>query len=180
MGKSDANLEQYIIDIGKGDKNALADLYNTSAVSVYSYALSILKNSYDAEDILQDCFVNIWNSAASYTSKGKPMAWVITITKNLCLMKIRSDKKYSDIPEENWDRDLNLQSVTDFESKILLQECMDKLTSEERETVILHGITGLKFREIAEINNEPLSSVLSRYHRAIKKLKKLCEEGCNE
>ena len=72
-------LDNWIAAIAGGDTDALAHLYQETSASVYAYALSVLKNSHDAEDVLQDCYLSVWTAADSYRSSGKPMAWILTI-----------------------------------------------------------------------------------------------------
>ncbi len=178
--KADANteyLDNCLYQIGKEDTEALSELYNKTSSSVYAFALSVLKNSQDAEDVLHDCYVSIYSSAAKYRSNGKPMAWIITIAKNLCLQKLRERKKGSDIPEEDWERYMESKPEVSTEDKMVLSECMKRLSDEERQIVILHAVSGFKHREIAEIMDMRLPTVLSKYNRALKKLKDLLTEG---
>lgn len=167
-------LDVQIAAIARGDKSALAALYRSTCSGVYSYALSVLKNRHDAEDVLQDTFLKIYESAESYKSMGKPMAWVITIARSLCLMKLREQRRYSDEPAEDI-----LVSVPDTgigpEASAIIRTCIECLEDDEREMVIMHAVSGLRHREIAEILGKPLSTVLSKYQRSIKKLKILLE-----
>ena len=86
--KQAERLDNYILGIAKGDKEALAGLYESTHTAVYGFALSLCKNVPDAEDVLQDVFVQIWNAAEQYTPAGKPMAWIFTITRNLALLSL--------------------------------------------------------------------------------------------
>lgn len=170
-------IEHYISKIGKGDGEALAKVYEMTRVAVYGFALSILKNRYDAEDVLQETYIRLYQSASTYQAKGKPMAYLFIIAKNLCLMKIRSSKKTIDIEEWEWDDMLMQQPEVTIEDKIVLDAARAVLSSEENQIVMLHTTTGLKHREIADLLHLPLATVLSKYHRAIKKLKtKLMED----
>jgi RNA polymerase sigma-70 factor (ECF subfamily) len=63
------------------------------------------------------------------------------------------------------------------ENQMLLSFCMEKLSEEERQIVVLHVVGGLKHREIAQMMNLPLGSVLSKYRRTLKKLKEMLERG---
>ncbi len=76
-----ADLDSLLYGISNGEKKCLEQLYQVTHTSVYSFALSVLKNHHDAEDVLHDCYVAVWNGAESYVSRGKPMAWIITIAK---------------------------------------------------------------------------------------------------
>ena len=86
---ADAALEDCIVRIAGGDQNALADLYGRTRSAVYGFALSIVKNAHDAEDILHDAYLQVWNAAGGYRAQGKPMAWVLTITRNLAINRLR-------------------------------------------------------------------------------------------
>lgn len=167
-------LDQYIYKVAGGDKDALGSLYNDTKASIYGFALSIVKNPVEAEDILQDVYVNIYGGAKTYKSNGKPMAWMLTITRNLALMRIREQKKALLLSSEEMS-DVYQPTVTD-EDHMVLQAILGDLKDEERQIVILHSLTGLKHREIATLLEMPLSTVLSKYNRAIKKLKKILKE----
>ena len=154
----------------KSDRH-FEELYKLTSPSVYSYALSVLKNTYDAQDVMHDSYIHIYQSADSYKSSGKPMAWILTITKNLCLQKIRDKSKVSDIPEDEWERTLVENKNLLVEDKLLIEKCMNVLTDEERQIIVLHAVAGFKHKEIATHMDLLLSTVLSKYNRAIKKLK---------
>ncbi len=176
MGSEEA-LERYIACIANGNKEALSDLYRNASAAVYGYALSILKNSHDAEDVLHDCFVNIHANAQNYRSFGKPMAWILTITKNLCLQKIRERNKTSDIPEEDWQNYISDCHEMTVNDKVIIEQCMTVLNDDERQIVLLHAVAGFKHREIASHMDMALATVLSKYNRAIKKLRAHLEKG---
>ena len=166
-----SRLDCCLLGIADEDPQALADLYDCTSASVYAFALSILKNTQDAEDVLHDCYLHIYSAASGYHSSGKPMAWILTITRNLCLLKLRERKRMADIPPENWEPYLQACESASPEDRLILTECMKLLSDEERQIVILHAVAGFKHRETAKLLELPLSTVLSKYNRAMKKLK---------
>ena len=170
-------VDRYISDIARnGGHAALEQLYLCTKDAVYGYALSILKNTHDAEDVLHDCYISVYQTAHSYVSAGKPMAWIFTITRNLCLTKLRSRSRFSDIPEEDWERYLTSNENIAIEDKIVLEHCLRDLADDEREILLLHVLSGMKHREIAEMTSRPLSTILSKYHRALKKMREIFKE----
>lgn len=170
-------IDRYISDIAlKGGHDSLEQLYIITKDAVYGYALSILKNTHDAEDVLHDCYISVYHSAKTYVSSGKPMAWMFTIVRNLCLGKIRSRKRFSDVPEEDWENYLESNDHISCEDRIVLEHCLKDLADDEREILLLHILSGLKHREIAEMTNRPLSTILSKYNRALKKMRVLLKE----
>ena len=82
-GGLDDMLETYLSQIAEGSKDGLALLYEQTYAAVYGFALSILRNPQDAEDVQHDTYIQIWKAASSYRPTGKPMAWIFTITRNL-------------------------------------------------------------------------------------------------
>lgn len=163
-------LSSYILQIANKDADALYKLYELINKNVYSFALSILRNHDDALEVMQDTFVSVYNNANRYENKDKPMAWILTITKNLSYMKLRKSKKTTDID------DLEFSSIDNHDDKIFIKHLLDKLTKEEREIVILHVVNGFKFHEIAKLLDLKLSTTLSKYHRAIKRIKEIVKE----
>lgn len=175
-GNKGLHLDVLIHKIGDGQKDALARLYENTKASVYGFALSFLKNGADAEDILQETYLRIWENADSYKAKGTPMAWILTITKNLCLMKLREKKKHQDLEPEQWDMEFHIPDTAgNTEDRHLLEAALNILLEEERQIILLHAVSGLKFREISDLLGIGLSTVLSKYHRALKKMKKYIE-----
>lgn len=160
-----------------GDKTALCDLYEQTKSDVYGFALSILKNAYDAEDVLQDTYIRIYTSAGSYKPYGKPMAWILTIARNLSLMKLRDAKRTVNMQDEDWERYFWEKPGFTSEDRMVLSAAIKTLSSEECQIVMLHAVSGFKHREIAQLLEIPLSTTLSKYSRAIKKLEKQFTEG---
>lgn len=169
-------LDTCIEKIANHDKEALRDLYQLTSASVFGFALSILKNMQDAEDVLQEVYLRIYASAAGYRSSGKPLAWMLTITRNLCLMKLRERQKTVDQTQEEWHLPADKFPAVSPEDRLVLAACMKMLSSEESQIIMLHAVAGFKHREIAEALSLPLSTVLSKYRRALQKLKVLLTE----
>ena len=174
--KADCNpeaMEQCLLGIGEQDLKALEEFYYRTSTSVYGFALSVLKNTQDAEDVMHDLYILVWSAAGKYHADGKPMAWVLTIKRNLCLQKLREYRKQSDIPREDWEVYISNNGQMSAEDKLVLTECLKNLSDEERQIVMLHAVSGFKHREIARLLEMPLSTVLSKYNRAMKKLRKI-------
>ncbi len=168
--------EKCIIAIASGDKEALAALYEGTSAAVYGFALSLLKNPHDAEDVLQDVYVKIWEAAPTYRAMGKPMAWIFTITRNLALMDLRRQNKAWPTDPDNWGGLFADVTTMDAEDRLVLSSLMETLDEDEVRIVILHAVAGMKHREIAELLGRNLSTVLSKYNRALKKLRIALEE----
>ena len=164
-------LEPLLAGLAAGDRDSLAELYRRTRAAVYGLALSYLKNGHDAEDVTQDTFVRAWDKADQYRPQGKPLGWLLAIARNLALMKLRDRGKSQDLPEDQWENLAIENPMVTLEDRQLLTAAMAVLTDQERQVVILHAVTGLRHKEIAALLEIPLATALSKYHRALKKLK---------
>ena len=164
-------LDRLLAAVAAGEQEALAQMYHQTRSAVYGLALSYVKNAHDAQDITQDTFVQIWDNAPQYRTKGSPMGWILTIARNLALMKLRRQQRQGELDEEQWQAIPADAPNVSHEDRLLLQNALEALEEQERRIVVLHAVTGLKHREIAALLELPLATVLSKYHRALKKLK---------
>ena len=155
--------------------HSLEELYHRTRTAVYGLVLSYLKHPQDAEDVTQDAFVRIWDTAASYRPQGKPMAWLLTVARNLALMRLRERGKTQELTDEEWSALPARAPDVTTEDRHVLRAALSLLSEQERQVVMLHAVTGLKHREIAQLLELPLATVLSKYRRALKKLNLLLE-----
>lgn len=168
-------LEALISGIAAGSREDLAELYRRTRAAVYGLALSYLKNGAEAEDVAQDTFVKVWAAAPSYRPQGKPMAWLLTIARNLALGRMRTAARIQDLSEAQWSA-FSIESDTlTADDRTVLGAALGRLSDEERHIVVLHAVCGLKHREIAQFLDLALPTVLSKYHRSLKKLKTILE-----
>ena len=168
-------LQQWLIHIAGGEREALAELYQRTRSAVYGLALSYLKNAHDAQDLTQDVYVQVWDCAEQYRLTGSPMGWLLAVCRNLCLMRLRREERHAALSEEEWDAIPARECGLDADERALLQGALASLTDEERRIVLLHAVTGLKHRELAALLELPLPTVLSKYHRALKKMRSFLE-----
>lgn len=174
--KKDSLIEEFILQMSTGDMSAMGKLYELIKTDVFAYALSKCSSLQDAEDITHDTFVKIYKYSTRYKPMGKPLAWIFTIEHNLIRRQYNLNSRMIALDEEIGTKSSN----NDFSSQIVdnqfLREIMRILTKEEQEIITLHVVSGLKHREIAKLINKPLSTVLSKYNRAIKKLQSIVKE----
>lgn len=166
-------LDKYISGIAAGDKLSIERLYEATRTAVYSYALSILKDRHQAEDILHDCYIAVWGAAANYRPDGRALNWLMTITRNLCLRQLNENKRRDPAPPEDWDALISAgdDPAQTAEERLMLSRCMSLLADDQRQILVLHAVAGFKHREIAQTLGLPLATVLSKYSRTLKKLK---------
>ena len=161
--------------IALGEKDAFFELYQQSSNAIFSYALSLMRNREDAEDVMQETYLKIRSAAHLYSSQGKPMAWILTIARNICMMKFRQRKHDSIIPFDEIKETPDCSQIEDLEDRLVLETAFRILSREECQIVMLHAVSGLKHRELSRLLNMPLSTVLLKYNRSIKKLRRELE-----
>lgn len=155
------------------DISNLKNIYNEVRVPVYNFALSILKNPIEAEDVVQDVMIKIYDNYKLFKG-GNGFSWILTIAKNESLMRIRKNDRIELKDDEFWNSIHNEKKLSN-DDIILLDYLLNSLSDIEKEIVFLIAISGLKNREVAEFLSMPLATVLSKYHRAMKKMQKLLE-----
>lgn len=175
--RADGALEDALGRMAEGEQDALAELYHQTRSAVYGFALSVVKHPQDAEDVLQDVYVQLWRSAKSYRGQGKPMAWILTIARNLALDRLRERGRTETLDEGDWRERMADVPAVSAEDHMTLVALLENLGDEERQIVTLHALTGLKHREIAGLLGLPLSTVLSKYNRALQKLRLAWKEA---
>lgn len=162
--------EALLKSIADGDSAAFETLYLQTERTLYAYLLSLLRSHHDALDVLHDTYLKIRSAAHLYKPMGKPMAWLFTIAKNLALSYHRKrQREQTDIAE--LENNMEFAYVTDSTDRLVLMRALQILSEQERSIILLHAVSGMKHSEIAGDLGLPLSTVLSKYHRGLKKLR---------
>ena len=159
---------------GNGDKEGLRQFYEETARSVYSFIFSVLKDPHESEDVMQETFLAVWEHAGDYVPYGKPLAWVFTIARRLCYMRLREKKRQETLEDgEIDDTGVPQPQLEQTAERTALLQALDQLNETERQIVLLYAAAGMKHREIAQVLNMPQATELSKYSRSVKKLQKM-------
>lgn len=161
--------------IGRNDMVAFDELYRLTERTMYAFTLSLTKDHQMTLDLMQDTYLKIMSAAHLYKPMGKPLAWMFTIAKNLHYSSLRKESRSVSFEPESIEDDTRFSYVTDLDDRIVLEGVLSQLTEEEREIVLLYAVSGMKHREISESIGLNLSTTLSKYHRALKKLRDYLE-----
>lgn len=168
--------DELFLRIASGEQEAFRTLYQATSGAIYGYALSLLKNREDAEDVMQETYIRIRRYAAQYQEMGKPMAWILTITRNLACRKLEERQRISYLEIDEIENKLDFSSNPEMEQRLVLESAFQILSDQERQIIVLHAVGGMRYREISSMLHKPLSTVLSCYHRAVKKLRVQLQE----
>lgn len=174
-GDSDLELAQAL---AAGDVDALARLYDRYGALAYSVSLRILGDPGRAEDVVQDAFLKLWNSASRFDAhRGSLRTWVITAVRNRSIDYLRGrsahERQEREIPLETEARGPGSDPWREVAASIerdVITEALSALPVEQRQTVELAYFGGYSHREIAEMIRVPLSTVKGRMRLALEKL----------
>ena len=95
-------LRRLLSGVAAGSQDDLAELYRRTRTAVYGLALSYLRNAHDAQDLTQDVFVHIWDTAGQYRPTGSPVGWILAVCRNLCLMHLRRESRQVTMEDREW------------------------------------------------------------------------------
>ena len=165
------------------DQRAFATLYRRSSAKLFAIAVRITRRRDWAEEVLQESFVNIWNSAIAYNAaKSAPMTWMTAIVRNRALDWLRRprevelnqehDELMASIPDESPGPEELLHKTMEAGA---LKECMKGLTEEQQRGITLAFFYGLSHAELAQQMRKPLGTVKTWIRRGLDRLKTCLE-----
>ncbi len=153
-----------------GDEDAFEMVYKECRKGVFSFIYSYVKNYHDAEDIMQQTFINVRFKVDNYVVGTNAISWILEIAKNLCLNEIK--KKKREVVFSDAENEVSKLEATFKESGWFVLDAIDKyLDDDEKKIIMLHLVSELKHREIADLIKMPLGTVLWKYNKAINTLK---------
>ena len=157
-----------------GDEDALAALHDRYAQVVYSVALRVLGETTEAEDILQEIFLQLWRNPQTFDSnRGSLGAWLAVITRHRAIDHLRRRRPESDIEDVIVAVDTRLEQVTDRNMAIAkIRAVVDRLPVEQRKPLEMAFFEGLTHSEIASKTGEPLGTIKTRIRSALLTLRK--------
>lgn len=161
------------------NQRAFADLYQLTSAKLFGVALRILRRQDWAEEVLQECYVNIWNHAGDYAvQKSAPLTWMTSIVRNRCLDWLRRPQQEAtgdeyDIAVEAWQDDSPgpMESLVASSEAAALARCLQELDAKQRQSIMLAFFHGLSHSELASHMKQPLGTVKTWVRRGLERLK---------
>lgn len=167
------------------DRVAFAQLYDRLSGVLYSTAIRILNDTKEAEDVLQEVFLQIWEKAGSYDpSLGRPFSWALTLTRNRSIDRLRSlRRRYEFIAEatetavtSHLNRQDDAGEIYDRDQSQMIRRALEGLPLEQRQAVEMAFLGGLTQTEISEQLGQPLGTIKARIRRGVMKLREVVGE----
>jgi RNA polymerase sigma factor (sigma-70 family) len=185
-------LSRLLARAGLGDRAAFATLYDQTSSHLLGVVMRIYRDRAQAEDILQEVYVNVWRAAQSFdAAQSQPLTWLTSIARNRAIDSLRRAQtqpqfqtSHSTLDEEADVYDTvaddspgPLDLLSRASEARALSACMHALTAQQRQSLALAFFDGLSHAEVASTMRQPLGTVKSWVRRALISLKSCLESA---
>ncbi|MBK6690929.1 MAG: RNA polymerase sigma factor [Myxococcales bacterium] len=170
----------------RGDQSAFGQLVRKHQGPLFHFALRQLRSEPAAEEVVQDAFVRVVQSAADFKHEARFSTWLYTIARNLCIDQIRkrAHRRHPSLDERGEDDDGPTlgertpdtkasveREATGNELKVRIAAAVDRLPEDQKEVFLLREVANLPFKEIADLVGVPENTIKSRMRYALERLK---------
>jgi RNA polymerase sigma-70 factor (ECF subfamily) len=173
--------ESLMARIQERDPQALEALYDRYSGILKSLIMGVIHNDAEADDLLQEIFMEIWNQAAHYSAqKGKPLGWIVTLTRRRSIDRLRKKQAYARAEErlqneteqqpEAWVHNSTEDDIEMSDNRRLILGVLQNLPPAQREAIDLAFYHGMSQREIAAKTGIPLGTIKTRLELGLKKI----------
>jgi RNA polymerase sigma-70 factor, ECF subfamily len=178
---------ELVLRIAQGDSAALGQLYDLHSGVLFGFAFRILKDHREAEDALQEVFLQVWHKAPTFdAAQGRPLGWMLTLTRNKAIDRLRSAQRRARLVEE-----AGAELVPPGESPSpnaselagageqagLVRAALERLQPDQRRAIEMAFFGGLSQTEVAATLNEPLGTIKARIRRGMLRLREELEQS---
>jgi len=170
-----------MLGIQSGDADALSQLYDRYSGIMKALILRIIHNETEADDLLQEVFMEIWNQAKNFSAeKGKPLGWMVTLTRRRAIDALRKKQAYARAEERlqaeperqplAWVENATEKDIEAGDTRVLMAKVINSLPEAQQQVIELAFFRGMSQREIAFHTNIPLGTVKTRLELGLKKI----------
>ena len=166
--------------VARRDHGAFAELYDRVAGLLFSNALHMLSDRREAEEVVQDVFLQIWNKAETFDGAlGNPLSWILGITRNRCIDRLRSRQRRSRVFDDAVDQsEVEVTTAAQLtasdlspEEQAVVRKAVADLPSDQQQAIAMAFFGGMSHQEIADVLKEPLGTIKARIRRGMLKLR---------
>ena len=187
------DLARLLARAGLGDRAAFATLYEQTSSHLFAVVLRINRDRAQAEDILQEVYVNVWRAASSFdAAQSQPLTWLTSIARNRAIDSLRRMQAQPQVrsvaaaeARDSEDEDVYdtvaddapgpLELLSRAAGARTLETCMEQLSASQRQSLALAFFQGLSHAEVAAQMREPLGTIKSWLRRSLVALKSCLE-----
>ena len=179
-------IEGLIKRMSVGDQSALSAFYDRFSATLFGLAMRMLKDEMEAEDVLQEAFLYMWNKASNYNPElSSPFSWAVMNVRNKAIDRLRSRHRLEQIVErateefsQSLDCDAHSAEEPFFrEQRGIVRSALTRLKEEQRQALNLAFFGGLTHEEIAAHLKTPVGTIKSRIRRGLLELRGLVAEA---
>jgi RNA polymerase sigma-70 factor, ECF subfamily len=167
--------------IQASDADALAQLYDRYNGILKALILRVVHNEAEADDLLQEIFMEIWNQAKNFSAqKGKPLGWMVTLARRRAIDGLRKKQAYARAEErlqneieqqpDAWVHNATEEAIVLSDTRVLIRKVISGLPPAQQQAIDLAFFRGMSQREIAAKTNTPLGTVKTRLELGLKKI----------
>ena len=170
-------LNRLLIETGRSDQKAFAELYKRTSSKLFGVCLRMLRDRGDAEEVLQETYTTVWRRAGSFdAAKASAITWLVTLSRNKAIDRLRQHREeLLDDPERMHETvDEQPTPAADAESSQeyrRLERCMQELEPQQRSSVREAFFTGATYNELATRSKVPLGTMKSWIRRSLMQLR---------
>jgi len=177
---TEESLAQLLQRIAGQDRQALAEFYDQTSGAIFSTAVRILGDAHEAEEVIQDAFLQIWGKASTFdVALGAPFYWALSITRNRAIDRLRARQRRVRLADELHEAAVSdaspfappTQSALSQEDLAAVRSAVNGLPGEQRQAIDMAFFGGMTHAEIAEALHEPLGTIKARIRRGMLKLR---------
>ncbi len=168
--------------LADGDRAALEEIYQATSAKLFGICYRILGDRKEAEDALQDVYINLWQRADRYDpARASPISWLATFARNRAVDRLRTGKvQRNAVPVEEAApvpdaAPLADAMLIDAERSARIHSCIETLDTNQRTAIRTAFFEGQTYAELAEANDVPLGTMKSWVRRGLAKLKTCLE-----
>lgn len=173
----------------RGDERAFADLYDQYSHILFGLLMRILRSRAEAEDVLQEVFLQVWRQAGSFDEeRGRAFTWLVTLARSRALDRLRAsdareraaERSAKELPPALMIGESADEVALRSEREQIVRSALATLPEEQRQNLLLAYLSGMSQTEIAEQTGQPLGTVKTRMRAGLKKLGELLHNRMGE
>lgn len=166
-------------EVARGDERAFAALYDSHSHILFGLLLRILRSRAEAEDVLQEVFLQVWQRAESFDeTRGRAFTWLVTLARSRAIDRLRAtgardraaERSMQDAAIETSGEPASDDAALSAERGEMVRRALSELPEEQRRNLLLAYLEGMSQAEIAERTGQPLGTVKTRMRAGLKKL----------
>lgn len=168
--------------VAAGDRAALRLVYDETAAKLFGVCLRILDDRNEAEDVLQEVYLNVWRKAGTFDeARASPITWLVAMARNRAIDRLRSGRvrrlsepveAADQIPD---DAPLAAETLETAQERARLGACLDELEAHHSAAIRAAFLEGLTYEELARRSDVPLGTMKSWIRRGLAKLRACLE-----